>query len=99
MRIILTASAPLHADILKFLKVAFCCPVVEAYGMTESAGASCSTCIYDNEVGHVGGIKLGCELKLESVPELDYYINGKEKPQGEVCMRGYGIFKGYFKNK
>jgi len=43
VRLMITASAPIHEDILKFLKCAFCCPIVEAYGQTESCGASFAT--------------------------------------------------------
>ena len=52
---IITASAPINGDVLEFLKVVFCCPVLEAYGMSETAGAT--TCSKDEDpvCGHVGG--------------------------------------------
>lgn len=43
----LTGSAPIAGDVLNFLKIVFCCPVIEGYGMTESSGGSCSTFLYD----------------------------------------------------
>jgi long-chain acyl-CoA synthetase len=32
VRIMITASAPISDNILRFLKCAFCCPIIEAYG-------------------------------------------------------------------
>ncbi len=32
VRIMITASAPIAENILNFLKCAFCCPIIEAYG-------------------------------------------------------------------
>jgi long-chain acyl-CoA synthetase len=40
VRIMLTGSAPISADVMDFLKVVFCCPLVNGYGMTESGGGS-----------------------------------------------------------
>ena len=44
------------------------------------------------------------EFKLVDVPELDYRVtdidvNGKPMPRGEICMRGPGIFMGYYKDE
>jgi long-chain acyl-CoA synthetase len=48
VKIIITASAPIAPNILKFLRLVFCCPIVEAYGQTESTGASFGTKVFDN---------------------------------------------------
>lgn len=98
VRIMITASAPIAENVLKFLKCAFCCPIIEAYGQTESCGASFSTKIFDNVAGHVGGPAVGIEFKLRDVEEMGY-LTSKNPPQGEVCIRGPSIFKGYFRNK
>ena len=36
----LTGSAPINHDALNFLKIIGCCPIYEAYGMTETTAAS-----------------------------------------------------------
>ena len=49
-------------------------------------------------MGHVG-VPLPClEVKLESVPEMDYTVTDAEGPRGEVCFRGPNVFQGYFED-
>lgn len=40
VRIMLTGSAPISGEVLDFLKVCFCAPLVEGYGMTETCAGS-----------------------------------------------------------
>lgn len=72
MRLMITASAPMADNVMTFLKCAFCCPIVEAYGQTESCGASFCTKVFDNRAGHVGGPGYGIEFKLRDIDELGY---------------------------
>jgi len=80
IRVMITASAPIADNVLSFLKCAFCCPIVEAYGQTESCGASFSTKLYDNKTGHVGGPGITIECALRDVPELGYLSENKPNP-------------------
>lgn len=98
IRIMITASAPISAEVLSFLRCVFCCPIIEAYGQTESCGASFSTKVFDPNSGHVGAPGIGVEYKLDDLPELDYTRDSLPLPAGEVCIRGPSIFKGYFRN-
>jgi long-chain acyl-CoA synthetase len=98
-----TASAPIAAEVLNFLKVAFCCQILEAYGQTENGGAATATSVKDHEIGHVGG-PVGClSIRLVDIPEMNYVsTNRNEKmeltPCGELCFKGPSIMPGYFKN-
>lgn len=98
VRVIICASAPIAGNVLAFLKCAFCCPIVEGYGQTESTGASFNTKYFDNKTGHVGGPCINVEYKLRDVGELGYTRQSKPYPQGEVLIRSPGVFNGYFKN-
>ena len=41
VRLIVTGGAPLANHVEEFLKVCFCCPVVQGFGLTETCAASC----------------------------------------------------------
>ena len=43
VRMCVSGSAPINTDVLNFLKIAFCCPIIEAYGLTESTAAATCT--------------------------------------------------------
>jgi len=40
-KVLMTGSAPISAEVLNFLKVCFCVPLIEGYGMTECCGGAC----------------------------------------------------------
>ena len=54
VRIITTGSAPISNDVLDFLKACFCCPIIEGFGMTETASMVSLTRTMDPNSGHVG---------------------------------------------
>jgi long-chain acyl-CoA synthetase len=78
-----TGAAPIAPEILKFF---WACgvPVLEGYGMTETATAATYSTIENHKFGTVGRPFPGCEIKIAD--------------DGEVLVRGGNIFKGYYKN-
>lgn len=93
----LTGSAPLAKDVLDFLKICFCCPFFEGYGMTETSAGSCLTIAGDPLSGHVGGPVANVKIRLRDIPEMGY-LHTDNPPRGEICFWGPSIMKGYFKN-
>lgn len=79
-----TGSAPIDLEILCFLKVCFSCPLMEGYGLTESAGASTITRPEDPVPGHVGGPLECCKFRLKDVPAMNYLSTDKPHPRGEI---------------
>lgn len=98
IRIMATGSAPISSDVLNFLKVAFCCPILEGYGQTESSAASTVTLPNDGTAGHVGGPIPCVKIRLRDLPDMGYTSRDVPHPRGEICFQGPSIFKGYFKN-
>ena len=94
-----TASAPIDTAVLEFLKICFGAPIIEAYGLTESGGATTGTWINDNISGTVGGPGRTSKLRLRDVPDMNYFSTDKPYPRGEVCIKSSGLFNGYYKKQ
>uniref|UniRef100_A0A673BW80 Arachidonate--CoA ligase n=1 Tax=Sphaeramia orbicularis TaxID=375764 RepID=A0A673BW80_9TELE len=95
LRMIITGAAPTSPTVLGFLRAALGCQVYEAYGQTECTAGCTYTTPGDWTPGHVGA-PLPCNLiKLVDVPEKNYFA---AKGEGEVCVKGPNVFKGYLKD-
>ncbi|KAJ3150788.1 Long chain acyl-CoA synthetase 7 peroxisomal [Geranomyces michiganensis] len=95
MQFLLSGSAPLGKDVLLFLRAAMGFQISEGYGSTETAAGACFSWPGDFSVGHCGPIIPCTELKLVSVPEMNYHAKDNK---GEIWLRGNNIFKGYYKD-
>ncbi|KAL6071471.1 Long chain acyl-CoA synthetase 7 peroxisomal [Balamuthia mandrillaris] len=103
VRMIISGSAPLSPTLNDFLRICFCCPLMQGYGLSETvatATVSSPDCV---EGGHVGTPTVCNEIKLISVPDMNYTVKdvddkGRPCPRGEICIRGLNVFSGYYKN-
>jgi long-chain acyl-CoA synthetase len=79
-----TGAAPIAQEILEFF---FACgvPVLEGYGMTETATVATTSTIEDHRFGTVGRLLPGVE--------------GQIADDGELLLKGANIFGGYYKMK
>ncbi|MEW5303069.1 MAG: hypothetical protein WDW36_005797 [Sanguina aurantia] len=99
VRVIITGGAPMAESTEEFMRVTMCAPVVQGYGLTETCAASCIASPFNfNHCGTVGAPMPMTELRLVAVPEMKYCPTS-DPPKGEVCLRGPGLFSGYFKNE
>ncbi|KIE01931.1 AMP-dependent synthetase/ligase, partial [Metarhizium majus ARSEF 297] len=94
-----SGSAPLDPKVQEFLSAMFGVRLAQAYGMTETAGAVTVPLAGDFDTGHVGPPSPVAEICLESIPELQYSVDDKPYPRGELLVRGPILFKGYYKNE
>lgn len=94
-----TGASPISAEVMQFLRICFCCTVLEGYGMTETSCTISLTRPDDPTIGHVGAPLPCCEVKLVDIPEMNYTRADKPCPRGEVCVRGPTVFLGYYKDE
>jgi len=107
VRLIITGSAPIADHVLDFLRIVFCCPVLEGYGMTETAAGAAVTLPDDLAAGTVGAPLPVNDIRLQDVPDMGYLrtdvVHGEGdraipcRGRGEICFRGPNIFRGYYK--
>src|ERR687897_615015 len=78
-----TGAAPIAPEILEFF---YACgvPVMEGYGMTETATVATSSTPEEHRFGTVGRPLPGVEVKIAD--------------DGEILIKGANIFQGYYKN-
>jgi long-chain acyl-CoA synthetase len=78
-----SGAAPIAREILEFF---WACgvPVLEGYGMTETATAATISTVEDHKFGTVGRALPGVELKIAT--------------DGEILIKGPNIFEGYHNN-
>jgi len=81
MRFMISGGAPLSRSVAEFFD-AIGLLVLEGYGLTESAAASCVNRPDDMRLGTVGKPLPGCEVKISG--------------DGEILIRSRGVMKGYW---
>ncbi|XP_076008078.1 long-chain-fatty-acid--CoA ligase 5 [Genypterus blacodes] len=95
VRLMVTGAAPISPPVLNFLRASLGCQIFEAYGQTECTAGCTFTMPGDATSGHVG-VPLPCNyVKLLDVEEMNYFASNGE---GEVCIKGKNVFKGYLKD-
>jgi long-chain acyl-CoA synthetase len=83
LRQAVTGAAPIAPEILEFFYAAGV-PVLEGYGMTETATVATYSTVENHRFGTVGRALPGSEIKIAD--------------DGEVLIKGPNIFGGYYRN-
>jgi long-chain acyl-CoA synthetase len=97
VKIMMTGAAPISSEVVEFLKIGFCCPVVEGYGQSENSACATTNILVDPTSGHIGVPQPAMLVKLRDVPSMNYFSTDKPYPRGEICIKGAAVFKGYYK--
>lgn len=82
-RVCITSAAPISRDTLEFF-LSLGIPVLEVYGMSECTGPATYSPPEDYRTGKCGIVIPGAEMKIAE--------------DGEICLRGAHVFKGYLKD-
>lgn len=93
-----TGSAPLDPSIHNFMRAVTGASFVQGYGLTESYAMALVQNVEDRSVNNCGAMSPGIEACLASIPDMEYSVDDKPFPRGELLLRGNHIFREYLKN-
>lgn len=84
----MTASAPLSAEMTKFVEKFLDIHLIDGYGSTEAGAVFVD--------GHVQRPPV-TDYKLVDVPDLGYFLTDRPHPRGELLVKSTSLFPGYYK--
>lgn len=84
LRVLVSGGAPLSIEVGQFFET-LKLPVLEGYGLSETAPLLAVNPMHDRRIGTVGTVAKGVEIKIAD--------------DGEIIARGNNIMPGYWKNK
>ncbi|KNC50594.1 thioester reductase domain-containing protein [Thecamonas trahens ATCC 50062] len=85
---IVTGSAPTSAEVKRFLRRAFACPLYDGFGTTEVGGIAVDNVISNN-----------VDVRLLDLPHLGYTTADKPHPRGEICVKTPHMITSYYNNE
>ena len=92
LQLVLSAAAPLGAELAEQAAARLGCPVIQGYGMTELSPATHLTPLDDYRPGSVGVTVPNCEMRIVDV------VTGNDLGEGgtgELWVRGPNVMMGY----
>ena len=93
VRLMICGSAPLRNVVMSFMRATMGCLILEGYGLTECVGPV--TLNVPGDMTECVGPPLPCNIiKLVDIPDQEYFSS---RGQGEICVMGANVFKGYFR--
>ncbi|GAA6011180.1 hypothetical protein JCM10207_005529 [Rhodosporidiobolus poonsookiae] len=100
LKYVINGGAALSNSTHEFLMNTITPYVIQGYGGTETTAISTICPPWLARAGTIGVPTPAVELQLRDFDEAGYHVDGRTSggiPQGEVCIRGGTIMRGYFK--
>jgi len=95
LRLMLSGGALLSKEVQEFCQVCLC-PVMQAYGLTETCAGGTSQLPNQTETNIVGSVVPSCEIRLVDWTEGGYRNTDTPNPRGEIYIGGDNVAMGYY---
>jgi len=98
LKLAVSGAAPISPTVAEYVRLTFQAPIAEGYGLTETCATLTLSPLDGLSYGRSVGIALPCnEVKLVDVPDMAYHSTDLPRPRGEIWVRGFNVFAGYYK--
>ncbi|KAK5054481.1 hypothetical protein LTR84_001372 [Exophiala bonariae] len=97
IRFIRSCSSPLSPNTFRQLEETYGAPVLEAYAMTEAAHQMTSNPLPHHGKRQPGSVGLGQGVDVRILDDQDNEV--PQGVEGEICIRGENVTKGYINNE
>jgi long-chain acyl-CoA synthetase len=94
----ISGSAQIDPGVHAFLRAALGNYFTQGFGMTETYAVGIVQMRGDFTLGNIGAPVPGLEVCIESVPDMEYTVEDKPNPRGEMLLRGPVVFSEYYRN-
>lgn len=98
LKVIMSGSAPISPETLKFLKASLNTGVGQGYGMSETFAGVMASSIFETDASSCGPVSITTECRTRDLPAMGYTSKDEGGPRGELLVRGPQIFPEYYKN-
>jgi len=98
VRVMLSGGAPLAEDTHSLCRTCLSMPLIQGYGLTETASCATVTHTRDRMTGRAGAPLYDVHIKLVNWEDGNYRVTDTPNPRGEVHIGGDNVAVGYFKN-
>jgi len=99
VRLLLSGGAPLSGDTHSLTRTCLSTPIMQGYGLTETASCATVTHTKDRVVGRAGAPLYNTDIKLVDWEEGNYRVTDQPQPRGEVHVGGDQVAVGYFRRE
>merc|ERR1719282_1613761 len=99
VRVLLSGGAPLSADTQLLCSTCLSMPILQGYGLTETASCASVSNKRDRTTGRVGAPLQNTDIKLVDWAEGGYRVTDTPCPRGEIHVGGDNVAVGYYKKE
>ncbi|KAJ2355432.1 medium-chain fatty acid-CoA ligase faa2, partial [Coemansia sp. RSA 2610] len=95
LKTMILGAASADAKVQTFFRTALDCNIIQAYAQTENSVACTAQVPSDITTDNVGIPLPGIDVRLRSLPSMNYYVTDAPCPRGEVMVRSKCTFTQY----